>query len=58
VRCGAVAGLGVAVALVEPPPAGFSLGTAILTVLVAAAAAIAPAVVAAGGDPVSVLRTP
>jgi hypothetical protein len=52
------AGLGVAVALVEPPPAGFSLGTAILTVLVAAAAAIAPAVVAAGGDPVSVLRTP
>jgi putative ABC transport system permease protein len=55
---GVAAGIGVAIAWVEPPPAGFSAGTAILTVLVAAAAAIAPAVIAAGRDPVSVLRTP
>lgn len=42
----------------EPIPATFTLGTMVLTVLVAVAATIGPALFAAGRDPVSVLRTP
>jgi putative ABC transport system permease protein len=40
------------------PPTSFAAGTAVLTLLVAVAAAIGPALLAATRDPVQVLRTP
>jgi putative ABC transport system permease protein len=55
---GTVAGLAAAAALADRPPADFTAATAILTILVAALASIAPAIIAAGRDPVGVLRTP
>jgi putative ABC transport system permease protein len=55
---GTAAGLAVATAWADRPPAEFTTATAILTILVAAAAAITPALIAAGRDPVGVLRTP
>jgi putative ABC transport system permease protein len=55
---GTLAGAAAALAWAEPAPADFTAATALLTVLVAALAAVAPALLAATRDPVGVLRTP
>lgn len=56
--CGVVVGMAIGHGWSQPAPAGFTIATALLTVLVAGTAALAPAVLAATRDPVGVLRTP
>lgn len=51
-------GVGAAVAWAQAPPGAFVAGTGTLTILVAIAASIPPAAIAAGRDPVGILRTP
>lgn len=58
VVAGAVAGTAAAMVWAEPTPADFTAAVGLLTVLVAVVAAAAPALIAAGRDPVGVLRTP
>lgn len=55
---GTVAGLVAVTRAGDPMPVDFAVAVALLTVLVAAVAAVLPAVLAATRDPVSVLRTP
>jgi putative ABC transport system permease protein len=55
---GAVVGYAVAAGWGQPPPVDFTAAVAVLSVLVAGAVAVAPALLAAGRDPVGVLRTP
>jgi len=55
---GTVVGLVAVMRAGDPVPVGFAVAVALLTVLVAAVAAVLPAVLAATRDPVSVLRTP
>lgn len=55
---GAATGAATANTWAQLPPATFTAATATLTILVAATASLAPALIAAARDPVGVLRTP